>query len=166
MNGSGVFVRDPLSVQFDPMAVRLIDAAVARYAKYPDTPGTRRRGRHERLTAAQEKLERSRWQRGLLVNTLPAVTRETSGDRLSREERAFTRAMYYSPRITTMNPAQHPDAEWSLKIQWDDVPPAFDVVRGFRVRVFTPAEASRWAQSNLRGSESYAARNKRRAAAR
>ena len=114
MNGSGVFVRDPLSVQFDPMAVRLIDAAVARYAKYPDTPGTRRRGRHERLTAAQEKLERSRWQRGLLVNTLPAVTRETSGDRLSREERAFTRAMYYSPRITTMNPAQHPDAEWSL----------------------------------------------------
>ena len=140
------FTRDPLSPAFDPLAAELISRAIGRYHRYYQP-------RHAAPSRRTVRQESKTWQKGSFRNEWWDLN-INGAQRLTRRERAFERALYYDPRIVSMNPRWHPDAEWSLKVDWGPRSPVPGASRRFRLRVFTPGSAARYARA-LPASQSY-----------
>lgn len=106
-----LFQRDPLSVEYDAAAREAISRAIAR---------ARRAGRNSRIP---------RWV-DVVVTSPPLAPREGG---LSRDERAFQRAMYHDQRV---HKPRRDTGDWSLDVDWQ---PAGLTRRTARIRVFREA---------------------------
>lgn len=113
------FTRDPLSERYDKAAAVLIGRAIAR---------------------AGEGRVTLRWARGI-VESPAGEYREPGGQRLTRYERAFTRALYYHPAIYHRSP----DKAYSLKEPVWSAP--VGTRREVRIRVFGDTAGARYAES-------------------
>ena len=120
------FQRDPLSVQYDAPAARIISQAIERAGTpLPWRRGAVDSGSHER--------------------------RESTGARLTATERALQRALYHDQRIHKAR--KNTGGPWSLKIEWDPVVPG-QRRRTFRIRVFSDTVGARKVRRDYR-SQSY-----------
>ena len=120
------FQRDPLSEGYDGAARDVVSRAVRAYSRSPVKA-------------------RPLWVRG--HQDLIHGTGEDRGGR-TRDERAFTRALYHEPRIHQMS-KDKPEAVWSLRIEWLGREGGRSA---FRVRVFPDTSGARHAR-NLRGGK-------------
>lgn len=112
------FTPDPLSVRYERAASSLLDRAIGRMGQ--------RRGS-------------MRWAVGI-VQSSPGEYREPGGQRLSRTERAFTRALYRDPRVYHRSG----DKRYSLKEPVWGAP--LGRTREVRIRVFSDASGARQAE--------------------
>ena len=109
------FTPDPLSVRYEKAAAALLTRAV---------------GRMKQRKAVM------RWAVGI-VQSEPGEYREPGGQRLSRTERAFQRALYRDPRVYHRSP----DKMYSLKEpQWGT---PVGRIREVRIRVFSDTSGYR-----------------------
>lgn len=119
------FTPDPLSVRYEKAAAGLLDRAIGRMGQ-------------RRVTM--------RWALGV-IESPAGEYREPGGQRLTRTERAFQRALYRDPRVYHRSPGKR----YSLKEPvW--MPP-IGRVREVRIRVFSDTSGAR--QAGKRPYRSY-----------
>ena len=110
-------VRDPLSVRYDRAAASLIQRAV--------------------ILRTRQRVSQ-RWAAGIVVSQA-GEAREPYGQRLSRTERAFVRALYHNPLIYHRSDSK----AYSLKEPVWDAPMGNQ--RTVRIRVFGDTDGARYA---------------------
>jgi hypothetical protein len=122
------YERDPLSIEYDPVAADLISRAIA---------ARQRKGRNSRVPG---------WVPALVAGNpldLAGSLRTHGPHKLSRYELAFQRSLYYDGRIHVLSGGRaRPSARWSLKLDWGPVPMLPTQQRRLRVQVF-PDSAGR-----------------------
>ena len=121
------FTPDPLSVRYEKAAAGLLTRAIGRMG--------------QRRVAM-------RWAVGI-VQSQPGEYREPGGQRLSKTERAFQRALYRDPRVYHRSP----DKAYSLKEPVWSAP--VGRVREVRIRVFS--DTSGYREAERRSYRSYVA---------
>ena len=121
------FTPDPLSVRYEKAASALLTRAIGRMG--------------QRRVAM-------RWAVGI-VQSAPGEYREPGGQRLSKTERAFQRALYRDPRVYHRSP----DKAYSLKEPVWSAP--VGRVREVRIRVFS--DTSGYREAERRSYRSYVA---------
>ena len=121
------FTPDPLSVRYERAAGALLSRAIGRMS---------------------QRRVPMRWAVGI-VESAPGEYREPGGQRLSRTERAFQRALYRDPRVYHRSP----DKAYSLKEPVWGAP--VGRVREVRIRVFRDTAGARHAEE--RSFRSYVA---------
>jgi hypothetical protein len=112
------FTRDPLSARYDRAAASLIGRAIGR--------------------AGQRRVA-LRWAVGI-IESPGGEYREPGGQRLTRTERAFVRALYYDPRVYHRSP----DKAYSLKEPVWMAP--VGRTREVRIRIFPDTAGARYAE--------------------
>jgi len=117
-----VYLRDPLSVQYDPQARLVIRLAIEQHTK---------RAKNQRLVP---------YVRVRVDNPIgESLVRDEGG--LSRAERAFQRALYHDQRIH--KPRKNSPGEWSMKVDWDPAPPLPGLHRNVRITLYRDTEGRR-----------------------
>jgi hypothetical protein len=145
-----VFRRDPLSVTYDARASFVLDTVIAQHERHVANP--LRVVDHLRVTVPNPAANAGQ-------------PREAGGARLSVDERAFSRALYHDDRVHKATSDKKPrngngggarSGDWSLKLEWEDVPAGRGRPRYVRVRVF-PARAGIRHSERKPKSERYSA---------
>jgi hypothetical protein len=131
-----MFTRDPMSVRFDRQARLAISLAIDQHRKHAQN---RRLVRYIRVR----------------IDTPAALWFDRDKGGLTRVERAFQRALYYDDRIHNANPYFHPDADWSLKVEWDPQPLVPGTQRSAKLTIFGDTEAARHVERTYTSGEKF-----------